>query len=232
MNDQVLLETKLREWVRFLRLGLVVLAAAGVLGIVILVARNRSLAKSEEAYGAFFEAERMEMDAANEALALKVTPQEAMKKWTPEKKKDYEQKISAVISGHEGTTAAAQAALKLARWKFDEGRLDESLGDYTRALEVARKSDNVLFAAMAYEGIGSVQEAQRNFEGALKTYGDALALKDNPLKPLAYFGQARVQTALGKQAEAKAAYEEVLKQFPNSRYERRARALQALLPGA
>jgi len=232
MNDQVLLETKLRDWVRFLRIGLVVLAVVAVVGAASLLIRSRSASRSAEAFSALFEVERMEADAANEAQALKATPLDAMKKWTPEKKKEYETKIAAVVSTHDGTTAAVQGALKLARWKFDEGRFEEALVDYQKALKSGRDNGHALYVAMAYDGQGATQEALKNFDAALKTYTEAVQLKDNPLKPLAYLGQARAHTALEKIAEAKAAYEEIIKQFPNSRYERQARALQALLPGA
>lgn len=232
MNDQVLLETKLREWVRVLRVALGVLVAVAAIGVVALIVRNRQEARSEAAYAALFNAERLELDAANEAQALKSTPEEAMKKWPAEKKKEYEQKISVVVTEHSGTAAGAQAALKLGRWKFEEGRFEEALGDYQRALKAAKDSGHELFTAMAFDGIATSQESLKKYDDALKTYADALALKNNPLKALAYLGQARAQTLLQKPVEAKAAYDEVIKQFPNSRYERQARALQALLPGA
>ena len=232
MNDQVLSEVKLREWVRYLRAGVIVVAILIVGGIVKLVMDQRKDARNEAAFSALVEVERSENEAAKEAEALKITAEEAMKKWPAEKKADYASKLQGVIKTHEGTLASAQAALKLARWKYLDGKYPEAVTDYQNAIRLADGSGSPLLKAMAFEGLGVSYEAQNNCAEAVKIYGQALSEKQNPMKPLAYFGKARCSLASGDKAQARASLDAIVKEFPNSRYEKKAKALQALIPEA
>ncbi len=231
MNDQVLDETKLRAMVKYLRIGLLVVGVAVVVGGASLLLQSYRRSAAEKGFSALAAIETLETDAANQAQTLNIPAEEAMKKWPDEKKADYEGKLNAVVAEYGSSTAGATAALKLARWKLVNEKFDEAVPLYEGVLKHATSSTTMLMRAMAFEGLGATREAQKNFEEAVKVYSQAIDMKENPFKPLAYMGKARAAAALGKKDEAKAALEAVAKEFPNSNYERRARALQALLVG-
>jgi len=228
MNDQVLDETKVEEFVGYLKVGVAVLALVAVGAGAYFFYEHLQLQKSEKAFTALFEAEKMEESAAKEAEALKLEPTQAMLNWPADRKKEYEDRLLGVEKSFSGTSAAATALLRAARWRFVQGDFAQAALLYRDVISKVNGRGQSVFKAMAFEGLGVALESQKNFDEAENVYKDALALKDNPLKPLAYLGQARVLNSLGKKAEVKGLYEKLIKEFPNTPYERKARALMAL----
>lgn len=228
MNDQVVDETKVQELIGYLKLTLLVVVIVGIGAGVYFFIQSRAEEKSVEAYSALFQAERLEENAAKEAEALKADITDLVLKWPEAKKQELEAAYLKVAHEHGGTVAAISASLRAARWNFLEKNYAESVRIYKESLNQKGLAGQALLQAMVLEGLGAAYEAQNQFKEAADTYADALKLKDNPLKPLAYFGKARAELGLGKKAEAAASLEKVIQEFPKTPYERKARVLKAL----
>lgn len=228
MNDQVLDETKVQELIGYLKLTLIVVVIAGLGAGVYFFIDGQREKNAIAAYSALFQAEKIEESAAKEAEALKADLTELVLKWPEAKKKELEDAYLKVAHDHSGTVAALAATLRAARWNFLQKKYDVSAKIYKEALAQKGLARQSVLQAMAFEGLGSALEAQGQNAEASKTYDEALALKDNPLKPLAYLGKARSERALGKKADATAALDKLIKEFPNTPYERKAKVLKAL----
>ena len=228
MNDQVLDETKVQELIGYLKLTLIVVVVAGLAAGIYFFIENQREKKAVEAYSALFQAEKIEESAAREAEALKADLTQLVLKWPDAKKKELEDAYLKVAREHGGTVAALSATLRAARWNFLQGKYGESAKLYKEALDQKAHAGESLLRAMAFEGLGSAFEAQGQNAEAEKTYAEALSLKDNPLKPLAFLGKARAEKALGRKDAAKASLDQLIKEFPNTPYERKAKVLKAL----
>ena len=229
MNDHVAQEIKLRKLVSTLKVAVAAIAVvAAVVGVASLIQHQKS-ARNEEAFNRLYEADHLKELASKEAEAAKTDVLDIMKNWPADKRKDYEDKLTGVTRDYAGTTAAAVAGLQLARMKVASGDLPGAETIYKDLLAKVHADESTLvFRAMAFEGLGVTLENQKKFDEAAKAFEQAVNEKSNPLKPLALLGQGRVLTELGKKDQAKQAYEAVLKEYPNTSYERKARALLAL----
>lgn len=124
--------------------------------------------------------------------------------------------LQAVLTQHGRTAAAAQAAYQL-------GNLQYQAGDYAAAraaYEVAlAKGAGGSLRTLSASGVGYTWEAQKNYASAVTAY-DAAA---RGLGPKQFFFEealldlARAQTLAGKPAEARATYERLLKDAPETR---------------
>lgn len=227
-------EAKVEELARYLKIGLiaVVVVALGIAGFVAL--KKQKEQKIVKAFSALVLTERMEETALREADALKkdgdsTSALQIIVGWSPEKKAEYSGALTKITQEHKGTTAATMAALKLARWHFYEKKYTEARAFYEQVIAEAAGEEADLFRAMAYDGIGVSYETEGKLAEALATYEKAVALKGNALKALAYMGRARVLKEQGQAEQARQNYDLVIKEFPNSSYEKRARVLKAFV---
>lgn len=227
MNDQVLSEQKVEEVVRYLKWGVGLLALVGVVAALYFTFDGLAEKKSEKAFSALFAADKLEEQAAKEAEALKSSPEKVMLSWPEEKKKDFEAKLQKVVEEFKGSTGAALAGLRLARWNYLQQKTSDSQKIYESLVKEFSAKDKVLYRAMAFEGWGISLEAQNKLDEAAKVYDDALKISENPLKPLHLLGRARVLKAQGKTADAAGLFQKVIEEFPNSPYEKKARVLLA-----
>lgn len=225
MNQQVLQERKVEQMVGALRILLVVGIIAVVIGAAAMWMQGRSSAKNEKAFAMLFQAEQMEQAAAREGESQKLDPFKIMNAWVPEKKKEYEGKLQNVIKEYPDSAAAAISSLRLARFYFSAQQYKEARETYKSLIDHSSGSNLAIYKAMAWDGLASTLENENNFEEARKAYESGLSLKGNPLKPIAYLGQARTFKALGKKDEAKGAYEKLMQEFPGTPYAQRARVL-------
>ena len=237
MNHQAEEEIKVQRLVASMRWVVVAILIVGLGGLGILWAQNQKKETSEKAFGLLFKADKMEDLALGGEEAQDQNKDTSvlydnMKKWTDVQKNEYQGNLKAVIEKYPGSVPAVIAGIRLGRWNFANQKFEEAVQSYRSVIEKSSSllgdPDTAIYLAMAYEGMGASLEAQQKFEDAQKSFRDALLIKDNPLKPLAYFGLARNLQNLGKKDEVKGTYEKVIAEFPNSDYEKRARALLAL----
>ncbi len=124
--------------------------------------------------------------------------------------------LQAVLAEHGRSTAATQAAYQL-------GNLQYQAGDYAAAraaYEIAlAKGATGSVRTLSASGVGYTWEAEKNFANAVIAY-DAAA---RGLGPKQFFFEealldlARAQALAGKPAEARATYERLLKDAPETR---------------
>ncbi|HEX4996535.1 MAG TPA: tetratricopeptide repeat protein [Methylomirabilota bacterium] len=140
--------------------------------------------------------------------------------------------LQAVLTQHGRSAAAAQAAYQL-------GNLQYQAGDYAAAraaYEVAlTKGAGGSLRTLSASGVGYTWEAQKNYANAVTAYEAAA----RGLGPKQFFFEealldlARAQTLAGKPAEARATYERLLKDAPETRRAEDIRGrIAALAPAA
>ena len=124
--------------------------------------------------------------------------------------------LQAVLTQHGRSAAAAQAAYQL-------GNLQYQAGDYAAAraaYEIAlAKGAGGSLRTLSASGVGYTWEAQKNYASAVTAYDVAA----RGLGPRQFFFEealldlARAQALAGKPAEARATYERLLKDAPETR---------------
>jgi TolA-binding protein len=137
--------------------------------------------------------------------------------------------LQLVLAQHGRTSAAPQAAYQL-------GNLQYQAGDYgaaRAAFEIAlAKGATGSVRTLAASGIGYTWEAQKNYSNAVAAYA-ALTREGGPKQFFfedALLDLARAQALAGQPAEARATYERLLKDVPDSRRAPDVRARLAELP--
>lgn len=242
MNLQVDQEIRVRRAVQALR-GLGVVVVVGAIGFGIwMVVDSRRQAANDKAFAALYEAERMEFQtqkAAVQAAQANAKPEQAL---PPEledvvalmaarpeaDRKAYFEALEKVAAAHPTTSAGALALLREARTAFASGDRGRAREAYSKV--ATNGSVPTLYRAMGYAGLGALAEDDKNFAESEKVFEAAVALKDNPIKPLALLGKARAQRAQGRAADAKTTYEKLIQEFPESAYARKARVLMTVSP--
>lgn len=230
---------KVDVWVFRAKVALVIIGAAIVVAVGILTYRYFEEKRSLEAFNKLFEAQVIEESAAKldessknemENSVSGNTYLQMMKKLSDAQQKTYEEILKEVRTKYPGTAAFANASFKLARWYMETDKVAETLPLFEDVIGAFKKDgDQVLFAALAYEGKAVAFEKMGRLDEAISTHTEALNLKGNPLKPLAYLGLARSQVAKGDKTKAKENYKKIVEEFPDSSYSLKAKALSAFL---
>lgn len=96
-----------------------------------------------------------------------------------------------------------------------------ALNDYDQAIAAlndlnGRYSDTHILS-LSYYKLASAYIKKGDNPGALKAYDNIASLKDSGLQDLALLDSGRLLESMGKNSEAKAKYDELMKKFPNSR---------------
>lgn len=226
MKDQVAEEIKVRRLVESLRWTLWVLLIAVVSGALVLWVRERRSGLNEKAFALLFESEQMLSPKAEDIKYTEVAT------WDDVKKKKFQDGLESVVKQYPDSVAAALAGLHMGRFQYSLGAFEAAEKNFQSVIQSFKPNvpEQWAIVSMAYEGLASTHESRNNFEKASEVFSAATALKLNPLKPLAYLGLGRNLEKLGKNSEARTAYEKLIKEYPSSEYEKRARALLALTP--
>jgi tetratricopeptide (TPR) repeat protein len=140
--------------------------------------------------------------------------------------------LQALLAQHGRSSAAAQAAYQLGNLQYQEGDYGAARGAYEIALA---KGATGTLRTLAASGVGYTWEAQKNYANAVTAYA-ALARDAGPKQFFfedALLDLARAQALAGQPAEARATYERLLKDAPDSRREPdiRARIAELQAPG-
>jgi tetratricopeptide (TPR) repeat protein len=124
--------------------------------------------------------------------------------------------LQAVLAQHGRSAAAAQAAYQLGNLQYQGGEYAAARAAYEIALA---KGAGGSLRTLSASGVGYTWEAQKNYPSAVTAY-DAAA---RGLGPKDFFFEealldlARAQVLAGKPAEARATYERLLKDAPETR---------------
>lgn len=124
--------------------------------------------------------------------------------------------LQAVLAEHGRSTAATQAAYQLGNLQYQAGAYAAARAAYEIALA---KGATGSLRTLSASGVGYTWEAEKNFANAVTAY-DAAA---RGLGPKQFFFEealldlARAQALAGKPAEARATYERLLKDAPETR---------------
>jgi tetratricopeptide (TPR) repeat protein len=138
--------------------------------------------------------------------------------------------LQAVLAQHGRSTAAVQAAYQLGNLQYQAGQYPAARAAFELAL--AKGAEGSL-RTLSASGVGYGWEAERNYANAVTAYEAAA----RGLGPKQFFFEealldlARAQALAGQPAEARATYERLLKEAPESRRIDEVRARLAGLAG-
>jgi tetratricopeptide (TPR) repeat protein len=135
---------------------------------------------------------------------------------TPEARQKAIGMLQAVLAEHGRSTAAAQAAYQLGNLQYQGGDYGAARAAYEIALA---KGAGGSLRTLSASGVGYTWEAQKNYANAVTAYDTAA----RSLGPKHFYFEealldlARAQALAGKPAEARATYERLLKEAPETR---------------
>lgn len=125
-------------------------------------------------------------------------------------KRQAEQKaFGEIVAEHPGSEAASSAQLQLARIALNEGRYDDAVATYEKALDGLGNTPLRLFAL---EGLGYAYEAKGDLAKAKETF-QRLSNAGAPARSL--YQQARIAELSGQKDEARKLYEQVTSDYEN-----------------
>jgi tetratricopeptide (TPR) repeat protein len=232
MSNQANVESQVNNVVEILKKGLIVIGIGLLGGLGFIGYKNYSNSKQEKAFSELFLAEKIEEAAEKEAGVGQKKADELMREWPEDKRNEYLSKLQKVYEGSKGQAASAMAGLKLGKWYLgakDYSKAESHFQDMLKAFSASQNPERNIIRVMVIEGLGVAFEETQKWSEAEKFYKEAAEMAENPLKPLSLMGLARAQRKLNKSEEAKQSYEKIYTEFPNTTYEKKARALRALL---
>jgi len=122
-----------------------------------------------------------------------------------------------LVNKHGGKIQALWALDGLAQYYLEAGQYEQAVQTYNRMLEEPAIQKHPEEKLKAYTGLGSVREAQRDYEQALQSYREALTLTQDRGKRLQVEQSiVRVLAELGNLAEAEQTLEQMKVNYPNS----------------
>lgn len=130
----------------------------------------------------------------------------------------------AVIQDFSGSRAAQEARVSLAALYFHHGQIDKALPLYENAVSSAQGSFDKATSTMA---VGYCQEDLGKYSEAVQTFQKAINLGESAIKGDALLAMARSYEKLKDNAKAKATYDQVITQLPNSEYAKSAEQLKS-----
>lgn len=142
--------------------------------------------------------------------------EEASEETFPSETAKQEAIVAALVkvrSDYPGTSSALTAALSLGDAHYKLGNFDEALALYDEYLARAPKNGSLRFAAL--EGRAAVLQAKKDFDGALAAW-EELGLQVPGYKARALLGKAILFEGEQRWDDARATYEALKKEFPDS----------------
>lgn len=134
--------------------------------------------------------------------------------------------LEAVSKDYPGTRAAFEARLQLGDLFYDHGSPAKAVDWYKQAVDGAPGSFD---RALALYSLGFAQENSAQLEAASQTYEKALALGESALRGDLLLAIARTYELRKDPVKAKATYDQILSQLPNTEHARSAEAYKAQL---
>ena len=125
-------------------------------------------------------------------------------------------KLSAVTTDYPRTQGAQKAWISLGHLYYQQKDFTRALTAYRSALSQGKLLPE--FQSLINESLAYVLEEKGDLKGAADAFSQILKGPDPLVKENAYLNLARVFIKLGQTKEAKSAYQDFLKAFPNSTY--------------
>jgi tetratricopeptide (TPR) repeat protein len=210
--------------------SLVVIGVGVVAGLGYIGYQNHLESKNQKAADAFFKAYEMELSASNEASTpadvaeMQSFNAEKVAAWEPTKLDAYLKILAEIDENYSGTPTWALSQIRRAKIFVAQKNLSEAETIYRRV--ISQMSRTPLYFGMASDALGVLLEDQDLNDKALEVFKAAASNTSNPLRPLSMLGEARALNALGKDGAAKI-YDQIVKEFPETAYSRRAKALRS-----
>jgi predicted negative regulator of RcsB-dependent stress response len=175
--------------------------------------------------GYSFYQQRANEEATAQFLAA-VKNIESMEKEGEEKvaaMKKAEAELQTVASNFSRTRVAVLANIYAGHLALETNEPQAALKSYQNAINAMDQHDQL--RALAVIGLGYAQERNGDANAALKSFESVINSKENAGKDLSLFEAARIATDLKEYDKAKEYRERLLKEFPNSVYEKNAMRL-------
>ena len=125
-------------------------------------------------------------------------------------------KLSAVTTDYPRTQGAQKAWISLGHLYYQQKDFTRALAAYRSALSRGKLLPE--FQSLVNESLAYVLEEKRDLKEAADAFSQILKGPDPLVKENAHLNLARVFIKLGQTKEAKSAYQDFLKAFPNSTY--------------
>ena len=138
------------------------------------------------------------------------------------------QKLKAVAQDFAGTRSGFEARLALGDLYYNHGEPAKAVSWYREASEAAPGNFD---RSLALYSLGYALENSKQPEEAGKAYEKALGLGESALKGDLLLGLARTYELRKDQAQAKATYDRILSQLPNTEYAKSAETFKTQLSG-
>lgn len=135
--------------------------------------------------------------------------------------------LQKIARDNESTRPGFDANLTLGDLYFDHGQPALSLPFYEKA---ALKAPNSMDRVLALKGLSAAQEATGKYADAIATLERALQAGEGYLRGELLLSMARCYELSGETAKARAKYDEILAQLPNTESAQNAEAAKAALP--
>ena len=125
-------------------------------------------------------------------------------------------KLTAITTDYPRTSGAQKAWISLGHLYYQQKDFTRALTAYRSALSRGKLLPE--FQSLINESLAYVLEEKGDLKGAADTFSQILKGPDPLVKENAHLNLARVFVKLGQTKEAKSAYQDFLKAFPNSTY--------------
>lgn len=232
MNYQEEIDEKVSVLKNILIKASMVLGVTLVVGVAFLAYNSHLESKNTKAADLFYQAHEIEkstvgkVSTPEESAAMQGFDAKKILELEPAKREAYLKILAEISADYSGTPIWALVQLRRAKIALAQNKPEESEKEYRSVMDASLKSH--LFAGLAADGLGVMFEDLGQNDKALEVFKQASAVAKNPLKPLAMMGQARVLTTMGKTGAAEI-YENIVKEYPESSYSRRAKVLRSAL---
>jgi len=137
----------------------------------------------------------------------------------------YKSTLAQIDTNYSGTKVWALSQLRWGMLLQAEDSNDQAKEKYQNV--ISSGVDSPLYRGMASNALGVMFENQKDYDKAFDVYEKAAKDNLNPLKPIVLLAKARVLNAQNKEG-AVAVYDQLIKDFPESAYSRRAKVLKSL----
>jgi predicted negative regulator of RcsB-dependent stress response len=132
---------------------------------------------------------------------------------------DPEQKLKqmeGVIKEYPGTQGAYLAMISTANFYYQKKEYPKAIASYQMALDKGKFPEDITI--LIKENLAYAFEEKGDYPSAIKTYTDITQGKEPFQKEEGMMSLARVYQKMGKKEEAKKAYQDFIKNYPNSPY--------------
>jgi tetratricopeptide (TPR) repeat protein len=135
--------------------------------------------------------------------------------------------LQAIGQDYPNTRPGYEAMMLLGKLYLDHGQATKAQDWFMKSTESAPTK---LDKALAWSSVGYANENDGKFKEAIEAFDKAVSQGEGVIKGDVMMGKARSYQALKDNAQAKATYDQIISQLPNTEYSKSAESLKARLP--